>query len=295
MVKALLLHVGIDHSRKNVMTLGVSGPIFQDGTFEFIPILELWYENTYFLKKGGRNIAMCNGEEYELESNTNESRTYSEIATRNKQFGDRLSEYIPKEYENAIIHFDPDFKHFTYGDSIDTSKGMQIRKLNENDYIFFIASLAPYVKEAYASRNIDLICHFQKGNMAKYVVGYFKVQRVFAVGKVLGDSTPYLCNPFGPFGFNDAINDEINEEALNRIENNAHTKRDEDNYFIVVGNPSESALLTRAVRLTQNGSPFRPDKIGKETYGDVGFPRGFKWVYDSNRIQNLVNYCNSCL
>ena len=68
MVKALLLHIGVDQSTTNNMTLGVNGPIFDDGTFEFIPILELlelpWSKNTYFLKKGERIVAISDEDEY---------------------------------------------------------------------------------------------------------------------------------------------------------------------------------------------------------------------------------------
>ena len=297
MMKALLLHVGADHSTKNAMTLGVSGPIFQNdnNTFEFIPVLEFdENENAYFLKKEGRYIVINGGEECDKEAYTEESRTYSELPARNIQFGKRLSEYLPIEYANAVIHSDPDFADFTYGDSINTPKGMQIRNLKENDYIFFVSSLAPYVKEAYDGRDKRRICSYQKANMAKYVVGYFRVQDVFSAGKVSGDPKPYLFDPFDQTGkFAESKTDKVDLETLKRIKNNAHSKRGNDDYFIVVGHPSESALLTRAVKLTENGWPFKPAKIGFETYGDVGFPRGFKWIYDQERIQGLLNYCRS--
>jgi hypothetical protein len=288
------------------MTLGISGPIFADDTFEFIPILESWElpwsENTHFLKKGDRIIAISDGNEYVPTSNgkklrmestihefrlTSEMRTYSEVATRNKHFGKWLSEYIPKEYENAVIHSDPDFKNSTYGDSRKTPKGKQIMKLKENDYLFFVASLAPYVKEAYVGRDKNLIRYYQRGNMAKFVIGYFMVQASYVAFKV-DDPIPLL---YVPFGNSDSV--EVDEATMYRIQNNAHTKRKSDEYSIVIGNPSDSALLKRAVRLAENGSPFRPNKIGKEIYGDVGFPRGFKWVYDLNRIQSLLNYCHA--
>ena len=291
MVKALLIHVGVDQSEKYAMTLGVNAPIFDDGTFEFIPILEFWYENTYFLRKGGRTIKICDGREQEEEACTLEVRTYSTMAARNKNFGKWLSDYIPKEYENAIIHFDPDFEYFTYGDSIDTSKGTQISKLNEGDYIFFVESLAPYIKEAYAGRNKDLIRYYQRRNMAKFVIGYFKVQAAYIAVKTFDDPTPLLYA--APTDI-DPVNEKIDEVTLDRIRNNAHTKRDEDHYHIVVGTPSDAALLTRAIRLTENGSPFRPSKIGKEIFGDVCYPRGVKWVNESKRIRTLLDYCRSC-
>lgn len=43
--------------------------------------------------------------------------------------GKTLSDCLPREYDHAVVHFDPDFEHFTYGDSVETSKGKQISHL----------------------------------------------------------------------------------------------------------------------------------------------------------------------
>lgn len=292
-MKALLIHVGADQSKKYKMTLGVNAPIFNDGTFEFVPILEFYYDDTYFLRKEGHNIIVQNKEEQEGKLWTLETRTYSTIEARNKSFGKWLSDYLPQEYDYVVVHFDPDFEHFTYGDSIDTPKGKQISKLKEGDYIFFVASLAPYIKEAYEGRDKGSICHSQKGGMAKYVIGYFKVQATYVADKMPNDDPAPLAlyNPFG--SGEDLINDKIGEDTLNRIKSNAHTKRDEDHYFIVVGYPSDSVLLTRAIKLTESGFPFKPSEIGRKVFGDVCYPRGVKWVYDPSRIQTLLNYCHS--
>ncbi len=291
-MKALLIHVGADQSKKYRMTLGVNGPIFDDGTFEFIPILEFYYDDTYFLRKEEHDIIVQNGEEQEGKLWTLETRTYSKIEARNKSFGKWLSDYLPQEYDYAVVHFDPDFERFTYGDGIGNSKARQISYLRGGDYIFFVASLAPYIKDAYFGRDMGLIRYNQKRRMAKYVIGYFKVQATYAAAKTPDDQTPLLCDPLGN---GDSLNDKIDEDTLNRIRNNAHTKRDEDHYFIAVGYPSDSALLTRAVKLTQNGSPFRPSAVGKKVFGDVCYPRGVKWVYDPNRIQVMLDCCRSCL
>lgn len=161
-----------------------------------------------------------------------------------------------------------------YGDSKDTPKGAQINKLEENDYIFFVASLMPYEKEAYAGRDKSVSRHYQQGKMAKFVIGYFKVQVAYYAEKSPHKPVPVLKDIHR--NGNSSNDKAIDEATLARIKDNAHTKRNEDRYYIVVGKASESVLLAHAVRLTQNGSPFRPAKIGEETYGDVGFPRGFK-------------------
>lgn len=293
-MRALLIHVGADQT--NQMTVGVNAPVFDDGTFEFIPILESPDDNIY-LRKEGRTTVVQNGEEREGKLPTLETRTYCTIDARNRSFAKSLSEYLPEKYDDAVVHFDPDFEGCTYGDAIDTSKGRQIAKLDEGGYIFFVASLAPYVKEAYNGRNKGLIRSYQKGKMAKYVIGYFEVQAHYFTTKMPNDD-PTRVKLYDPSNTQDPVNDGIDKATMKRIWNNAHTKRDkdyyyEDSYFIVVGNVSHSALLTHAIKLTENGSPFEPTGVGREVFGNVCYPRGIKWVEDASRIDILLNYCYS--
>lgn len=285
MQKALLIHVGADQS--DWSTLGVNAPIFDDDTFEFIPIPDFLVDGTCIVKRGRRYVAVREGREQGDEIWTSERRTYSIIETRNKVFGKTLSDYLPQEYDHMIVHYDPDFDHYTYGDRVDVSKGMQIQSLGSTDYIFFVASLASYTKEAYRIRSANRIRSFQRGKMAKFIIGYFKVQEVYYAIKAFDELTPRL---FIPFGDNEPVNDEIDGNTLIRIRNNAHTKRDEDVYYIVVGDPSDSSLLTRPIRLTERGSPFKPSGIGREIFGDVSYPRGVKWIHDPKRIRVLLNY-----
>ncbi len=287
MVKALLLHIGADQS--NQMTLGINGPIFEDGTFEYIPIMEDWTidgEDSYFVKEGDKTFLINKNGKRGVQSLTDEVRTYSNIGARNKCSSGMLSDYIPSQYENAIVHNDPDFSHFTYGDRIDDPRGNQIKELRQGDYLFFIASLAPYSKEC-KSKDRRLIRQFQKGKMAKYVIGYFKVQDVFLANK--SKEKVELIN-IGQENLS-SVDKKIDDNMWFRISQNAHTKRSDDKYFVVVGDKTESRLLNKAVKLTENGSPFNPTQIGIEIYGDVGFPRGFKTVYDADKIQKLLNYC----
>lgn len=286
MVKALLLHIGADQS--NQMTLGINGPIFEDGTFEYIPIMENWTidgKDSYFVKEGDKTFLVNKNGRREIESLTDEVRTYSNIGARNNYGGGMLSDYIPSQCENAIVHNDPDFSYFTYGDKVNNPRGNQIKELGQGDYLFFVASLVPYSKE-FKSKDRSLIRQFQKGKMAKYVIGYFKVQSIYHLLK----TTEKLQLIYDPKS-DTTDNQTIDEETLVRITNNAHTKRSEDEYYIVVGKVSDSALLTRAVKLTENGFPFQPNQIGREIYGDVRFHMGFKTICDPDKIQKLLNYC----
>lgn len=112
-MKAMLLRVGIDKGCG-----GCLGPIFQDGTFEYIPIPEM--------------------------EDTREKRTfYNTQGIKNRPF----SFYTPKKIHRQPIHFDPEFETFTYGDA--TSKRKSLLKLDMNDLLVFYAGLEPYKNNKY--------------------------------------------------------------------------------------------------------------------------------------------------
>lgn len=108
-MKAMLLRIGIDKG-----TDGTLAPIFQDGSFEYIPISE-------------------------GDQQSKEDRTYKNTIGRT---GKPLSTYLPKGIENRTIHFDPEFETFTYGDP--TSKRNYLLKLSEEDMLVFYAGLSPF-------------------------------------------------------------------------------------------------------------------------------------------------------
>lgn len=91
----MLLRIGIDKG-----TDGALSPIFEDGSFEYIPISE-----------GDPKLK--------------EDRTYKNTIGRS---GRPLSTYLPKVIENRTMHFDPEFETFTYGNP--TLKRKYLLKLN---------------------------------------------------------------------------------------------------------------------------------------------------------------------
>ncbi|GAB4313071.1 MAG: hypothetical protein Kow0019_12310 [Methanobacteriaceae archaeon] len=113
-MKALLLRVGIDKGSD-----GILGPIFSDGSFEYIPISE-------------------------MDQNSHETRTYSNTKGR---FGQYLSYYLPEKTKNKKIHFDPEFQTFTYGDT--KTKAKYLSKLKKDDLIVFYAGLSPFNTQNY--------------------------------------------------------------------------------------------------------------------------------------------------
>ncbi len=107
--KALLLRVGIDRG-----TGGALGPIFVDGTFEYIPIPE--------------------------RERTRDRRTYATLLGRQ---GRSLADYLPRKLAEARPHVDPDFATATYGDAAPRKCG-QLSKLNPGDFLVFYCGLTPY-------------------------------------------------------------------------------------------------------------------------------------------------------
>jgi hypothetical protein len=110
-MKAMLLRVGIDKGIKKGG--GALAPIFDDGSFEYIPIPE-------------------------KDPNSHEIRTYHNIVGR---CGLPFSSFIPEKLKNKIPHYDPEFETFTYGDP--TFKRKSLLKLNEGDLLAFYAGLTP--------------------------------------------------------------------------------------------------------------------------------------------------------
>ena len=82
MSKGLLLRVALDKGSG-----GALAPIFEDGSFEYIPIPE--------------------------NKETSISSTYSSTLGRSKE---PLSKFVPIKYTDSQIHFDPEFETFTYGE-----------------------------------------------------------------------------------------------------------------------------------------------------------------------------------
>jgi len=108
-MKAMLLRVGIDTG-----TDGALAPIFEDGSFEFIPISE-------------------------NDTRSTEKRTYTTTIGRS---GKPFSTYLPTKIAERTMHYDPEFATFTYGDP--TAKRKYLIKLEKNDLLVFYAGLVPY-------------------------------------------------------------------------------------------------------------------------------------------------------
>jgi hypothetical protein len=227
-IKAMLLRVGIDKG-----TDGALAPIFADGSFEYIPISE------------SDPLSM-------------EKRTYKTVIGRR---GKPLSTYLPDGIENRVLHFDPEFATFTYGDP--TSKRNYLLKLNQNDLLVFYAGLTPF-------RTLR-----QKEGL--YIIGFFTIEKV-------GD-------------FNKLTKGEI-AEWRKAYPNNAHIKRSDGtaDLVITVGNRSKSRLLDEAIPISTVKSDKRARRyhvVSPRIEGLLGISGSIqrsippRFVVGNERIGNL--------
>ena len=131
-MRIVLVRVGIDTGSG-----GIHGPLFRDGSFEFVPIPDRY-------KKCGID-----------------SRTYGNTYGK---YGRPLLDYFPEgkrgKMEKQPIHSDPEFKTFTYGDP--NRLKSRLSKLKRGDIVVFYSGLCGW----------DIV---QKP--ALYIIGFFIVDR----------------------------------------------------------------------------------------------------------------------
>jgi hypothetical protein len=107
-MKIAMLRIGIDSGSG-----GIQGPLFRDGTFEYIPIPDGFGKD---------------------------ERTYGNTPGK---YGKKLVDYFPEvriaKMKNQAIHFDPEFVTFTYGDP--TPPKARLRYLQQGDMLIFYCGL----------------------------------------------------------------------------------------------------------------------------------------------------------
>lgn len=191
-MKIALLRVGIDTGSG-----GIHGPLFQDGTFEYIPIPD------------GFGI---------------DQRTYGNTIGKH---GRKFIEYFPKQWQAKMIdqsiHFDPEFKTFTYGDPTQPKAGL--RRLQPCDMLIFYCGLEGW----------DF-----KREPALYLMGYFEV---LVAGKVYDFSQSDLKDLY--YGNFHVKHQDIFDQQKDKL--------------VLVKGTSNSRLLNKAVLISEVGR----DRSGK--------------------------------
>lgn len=107
-MKVAMLRIGIDAGSG-----GMQGPLYRDGTFEYIPIPDGFGKD---------------------------ERTYGNTTGKH---GKKLVEYFPEvrraKMKDQAIHLDPEFDTFTYGDPTPPKAGL--RNLQQGDMLIFYCGL----------------------------------------------------------------------------------------------------------------------------------------------------------
>lgn len=144
--QVVLLRVGVDSGEG-----GIQGPLFENGGFDYIPIPDGWSRQSKV--RYGNTLG---------------------------RHGRLLCEYWPgrrKElYRTHPIHFDPEFKTFTYGDP--TRPKQSLRLLQRGDLLAFYAGLQPWSPQLGFHDDPHL-----------YIIGYFVVSYAGRVGDLFDTQT----------------------------------------------------------------------------------------------------------
>jgi hypothetical protein len=180
MMKAVLIRVAIDSHYG-----GDVGPIFEDGSFEYVPIPE--------------------------DKHTNETRMY--YLTKGRS-GHLLSDFVRKDHAERLIHYDPEFETFTYGDA----NTRPLTDLEKGDYVVFYAGLRPYETD--------------KHERGLYIIGYFVVDDIYKIESVLKDG-----------GLRKILSNNAHTKSV----------RPETDIIIIKGN-EESKLLKKAILISEFGA-----------------------------------------
>jgi hypothetical protein len=218
-MKALLLRVGIDKG-----TDGALGPIFDDGTFVYVPPSE-WDPASL------------------------EPRTFRSTVGIT---GRPLATYLPPRVADRVIHDDPEFVTYTYGDA--SAKRRYLLKLSKGDILAFYAGLQPF--------------HTHRRVAGLYIIGHFTVARVVDFN-LLSDKQRTAC--------------------FNLYPRNAHLKRTEpgENLVIVAGDRTRSALLQKALLISE-GRPMRNGRIGQAVSRDCERVLGVRGFIERSMPPRLI-------
>ena len=112
-MRVFLANVGANSSHRSLFS-----PLFEDGTFEFLPIPE-----------GDPDL-----------DDSNSAVRYRNLRSHYNP-GQNLLDYVPQELWNNSCHNDPDFSAFTYGDNGTNGRSSALTQMRKGDALLFLARL----------------------------------------------------------------------------------------------------------------------------------------------------------
>lgn len=213
--KVFLINVGVNSGHK-----GLFSPIFEDKSFEILPIPEFEFklEDTVIsnVKPLTFNDLYC--------YNTNE----------------KLMSFFPdnvrQKYLNRLAHFDPNFNNknnlyhdFSYGD-VETPRASKLFEAKKGDLLIFLASLVPYQNKKFSESDRNL-----------FFIGFIEIDRVakYARGEIrdAGNNQKYVLDDF------------INNAHINHLLSLPHIKREEK--FIIFQGSNNSKRFKHAIEINR--------------------------------------------
>ena len=242
---AYLLRVGADSGKYGG---GFHSPIFNNGTFEFIPIPEPPEDQQWLREVGYGRFTYCH--------------TYHRSAKHS--FADYIAdEQTKRSLFNKCMHVDPDFANATYGDIAITKKGKcvpkaaTLRKLEPGHLLVFCAKLDPFGKNNTHESGV-------------YIVGYFEVKKVHSFKEKKPTERWEICKEFREKNPHCAV----------------LTRSEMKKYYVeglVLVEGKGSTLLKTALRLTDENDRVMPRWKRELGLNATQFPRGGRWLPQKNR------------
>ena len=124
------MHIYLANVGTNASHGKLISPLFEDGTFEFLPIPE----GDRLLDESTKTVHYR-----DLRSHYNPSQD--------------LLRHVPKQMWDTACHNDPDFKTFTYGDNGTNGRSSGLTQLRKGDALLFLARLHECAEGAGAGRS----------------------------------------------------------------------------------------------------------------------------------------------
>ena len=260
-MKAIMLQVGFDGENG-----GYSAPLFNDGTFAYLPIPErrkIDGELTYF--------------DYERQVKrliTKYLPTDMLSVGPEKMVGKMLKEMVP--VKSVVPHADPEFITFTYGEQSNIMRGRKLLSLERGDYVFFFESFVRAKPEEFEGRTYREIKASQSWKDKVYcIIGYFHLESIYGYRDIIGDPA-----------------------VRERVGMNAHLKRDPLERTILIATGDEnSKMLDRVEPLSTIGFKKNGTKnyVYSEEFTELSgltgqVYRSVKTIEGSHRIENVLDW-----
>jgi len=252
--KAILIPIGADTGN-----LGYVGPIFKEGSFEYLPMKE--------------------------ERPSDGNPKYMDL--RAKHSKTKLSSFVVPKDRQVQVHYDPKFlkQLLTYGENDVDSEG-RLWNVQAGDLILFWASLSPYKASAY--RNKSTLQSYQSSNTEKYIIGFFTVKGIRHV----------LVGRKGQIHFDKRKNKQVGKVDRSAVKDNQHYSearaKNKGEFVVVQGDPDRSALLEKAVKLTdgkivtsggkkRQGWAYKLNETGRKALRGRRYTQGVRVIYENGK------------